>query len=369
MRSVTSRLLGEPDDDPDNRYAQRLNCMFPDVIGHSDEGSLKANMLAGYKIGSDSLSDIAREHNWEASEHDVGVSICIYHFGELSLKDSSFHCDFGVKLVWKEGTFEDEPLTDLMNACSAIDIIQKRPNWNKEGLVNSFTRQQCKLLTLYNCRWFPFDAQAVSIRLRLLDAKANMIPLKYYEMKEFCKQPDWYVSAPCRVYTKDSTGKPLLIYSIIVRRKWEAHWVNIILMQCSVTTLSFTSFCLPVDSWSDRGSVALSLILTTVAFKLFVAGEMPKVSYLSVADIYMLASYLMQILIVVVQFLPMLFCSHLWSWMLDDPLDEQLHEHLDRLSCLVLLIAWFLFNLIWHVAVALHICNCRASIGERRVYD
>lgn len=356
-------------DDADGGYAWRLQQRLPDVVCHSE-----AEIPSGYKTGSDRLADIAEEHKWTAGSHDVGVAICVYSFRNMSLKDCSFDCDFGVKLVWKEGDFkvepndDIEPLTDIMNPCSTIDVIQKRAVSHEHGLVNSFTRQQAKLTVLYNMRWYPFDVQALSIRVRVLDPKVKMICLRYAEMKEFCRQPDWFVYQPCQIDTKDSTGKPLFVYTIILRRKWFSPWVNVICMQWSVTTLAFTSFAVPVDDFENRSAVALTLILTTIAFKLFVAGEMPKVAYLSVADIYVLSAYAMQLIIWMVQGLPLLLRSHQWSDLGDAfDFDGDEHEHIDRVSFRVLAGAWLLFNMVGHAVVFLKVRADLRMVADKKI--
>lgn len=58
-----------------------------------------------------------------------------------------------------------------------------------------------------------------------------------------------------------------------------------------LSVLVFTSWAIPAEELADRLSVTLTLVLTSVAFKYMVAQELPKISYLTLLDKYILMSF------------------------------------------------------------------------------
>ncbi|XP_075242327.1 uncharacterized protein LOC142337115 [Convolutriloba macropyga] len=79
-----------------------------------------------------------------------------------------------------------------------------------------------------------------------------------------------------------------------VSRKMKFFFYNAYLVMFFITGLSFTGFCInPVDVKFRIGGT-LTLLLTSVAFKIAVSNTLPTISYLTKLDVYVLAgvSYL-----------------------------------------------------------------------------
>ncbi len=61
---------------------------------------------------------------------------------------------------------------------------------------------------------------------------------------------------------------------------------------------AFSTFAIPRGEIADRLSVTVTLMLAAVAFQFIVSTMLPKVSYLTVMDYYMLSGFVMLILMV-----------------------------------------------------------------------
>merc|ERR1712113_1078982 len=83
---------------------------------------------------------------------------------------------------------------------------------------------------------------------------------------------------------------PVLTFEMKAMRHFGHYVWNIITPAFGVATLAFTSFALNPDDCGDRISVALTVLLTLVAFKHSVAGELPKSSYLTLIDKYLIST-------------------------------------------------------------------------------
>lgn len=303
----------------------------------------------GCKLGSDSLVDIQEEHEWlEAKE--AGVSVCIYSFGRLDLAESNFFCDFGVKVVWQQprGEARRLPTYDIPNAFSIPEeVIKERENVLELSadriLHNSFKRYQCEIREVFSVSEFPFDSHLLHVKVRLLESGWKMIPLDYHELKIDCKQPDWHVYKPIRMYGNDDTKKPQLVFAIVIRRKWGYYVWNVITMQGMLTSLAFSSFAVAPsqESWDTRASITLSLIISTIALKWSVSSSLPKVNYFTFLDTYMYFAFVMKVAIMLAQGLPLFLRSHLVAL---DFFSDEAHTRLDGQLFYIVGSIWLGFN-------------------------
>jgi hypothetical protein len=66
---------------------------------------------------------------------------------------------------------------------------------------------------------------------------------------------------------------------------------NVFLILFILGTLCGTAFVTPVDEFSTRMSIGLTLLLTTVAFKYSISQTLPKVAYLTTLDYYIIGTF------------------------------------------------------------------------------
>jgi hypothetical protein len=86
-----------------------------------------------------------------------------------------------------------------------------------------------------------------------------------------------------------------------VTRASFSYVMDVMLIMFFIATLGFCAYGVPIDALHDRCSVTLTLLLTTVAFKLVLAEGMPKVSYLTFMDQYVFVSFFLLFLITMEQ--------------------------------------------------------------------
>lgn len=85
---------------------------------------------------------------------------------------------------------------------------------------------------------------------------------------------------------------------MLARRRPQYYEVNILLMNFIIVLLCFTMFLLPVSDVADRINIAMTAMLTSVAFKTYVADQLPDLSYLTFLDKYLLSGILLLVLMV-----------------------------------------------------------------------
>merc|ERR1711988_678136 len=91
---------------------------------------------------------------------------------------------------------------------------------------------------------------------------------------------------------------PTISFTLQVRRHSTNYLYNIIMPTAALTSLAFCSFTVPVNEVADRASITLTILLSIIAYKLIIKDELPKVNFLTLIDVYILASMTVTAMIV-----------------------------------------------------------------------
>ena len=91
-----------------------------------------------------------------------------------------------------------------------------------------------------------------------------------------------------------STRKPyaMLAVEVEVSRRATSYFYNVFLFMFCINLLGFSVIIVPPDAFHDRCSITLTLMLTTVAFKYVISEKLPSISYLTLADWYVLMGFM-----------------------------------------------------------------------------
>merc|ERR1719247_618543 len=90
----------------------------------------------------------------------------------------------------------------------------------------------------------------------------------------------------------------MITFTLQVRRHATNYLYNIILPTAVLVCLAFCSFTVPLSEVADRSSITLTLLLSIIAYKLIIKDELPKVNFLTLIDVYILASMTVTAMIV-----------------------------------------------------------------------
>eukprot|EP00808_Paulinella_micropora_P014357 g24378.t1 len=130
---------------------------------------------------------------------------------------------------------------------------------------------------------FPVDSQDLSMEL-----------ISGYESQTSKPQEAAAVS------TQSSQASNSHRISAVIRRRWGYWGWNVVLPLYLITAVSSACFAVPQNEIGDRTSITLTMMLTTVAYKYLIAGNLPTISYLTLVDIYLLICLLIQVCFVLI---------------------------------------------------------------------
>lgn len=150
---------------------------------------------------------------------------------------------------------------------------------------------------------FPFDLQDLSI---VLTSEHPVEELEIIEDDEhlssiivscFVDEQEWelreFVESEIRKVSKEFTGSknvvyPFLVFKTLAMRRAGFFVWNIILIMTIISSLSFATFAVERNLPQNRLQLAFTLTLTGVTFRFVTNQQLPKISYLTRLDKYIL---------------------------------------------------------------------------------
>ena len=170
-------------------------------------------------------------------------------------------------------------------------------NWvitiNDEGTVVYEERFTAELSSDFDLRRFPFDSQR--LRMVVESFRYEETDMKFISRAQTTLRnpaaflPDWSIENVGERFDTDLANPDAhpyaqYNYEIQVKRKRGYYVWNVFLPLGFITLLAWAVFFIAPDDVSTRTTIAITALLTAIAFSLVVSGTRPRVSYLTYMD-------------------------------------------------------------------------------------
>ncbi|XP_060595428.1 cys-loop ligand-gated ion channel-like isoform X8 [Ruditapes philippinarum] len=259
-----------------------------------------------------------------AGKVKVEIVVQFFKVGEIDTLKEQFNADVIVKAKWREPTLDGQ-----QTAADAIDFarlwspklyienslgdpkeqIRHRIIYNEKGEAFIYEKRVAKGTFMENLELddFPFDVQDLTITV------ASELPISECELVEdrdehhvvnrqsFVDEQEWhlYVHTECNkkelvIDQVDNSVKrsALSVKCRAARRPGYFVW-NIFMITFLICSLAFATFSVEKTLPQNRLQLSFTLVLTAVAFKSVVNSSLPRISYLTYMDKYLLVSMVM----------------------------------------------------------------------------
>jgi len=169
----------------------------------------------------------------------------------------------------------------------------------------------------FELKTFPFDAQDLQVSLRSAhaighparqDIVAPEVRLVANTSKKYAPvvnlsgfaYDEEYALSPSVLSIRSLTDPDLsqsgcqypgLNFALKVVRRPEFYLYNVVLPLFLLVAIAFSAFALTPEFLPDKLNIIMTILLTTVAYKLYIGDHIPKVSYLTYLDKYILLCY------------------------------------------------------------------------------
>lgn len=243
---------------------------------------------------------------------EVKVGAYILNFKNLNIANGTCTIDFYFWLLWSDPDIN--PLNfEVVNA--SIDSKDLVTEETAEVDGRSFKWFTYRIVATtsndFNFKNYPLDRQKVSIQIedKELDASRLRYVISTYEnsIDSQARIQGWEISGKdCAVtthrydtnfgFTPENASNSLYsryVFTTFISRPFFSSMLKVMLPLTVILFLSFISFFLSLDKYSQRISLAVSTVYTSVAFHINLSAAIPQVSYLTMADRLMISIYFM----------------------------------------------------------------------------
>ena len=290
------------------------------------------------QISISSIEDVDTVRQEFTCQFYLGVS-----WEEPQLKDDAKE---GRKIEWEKCW---DPRIYFQNAVEVISMTSStkllQPLYDGNPSVQISYRVKGKFKTLFDLRNFPFDKQLLQICIvskwgdSVVQLKEASYKPGYLCCKTFLCEHEWVLykhvigtesctaedcsndhslSPDCDITSSEvhcrhrivtfnqrnssqkgimkkpfNDERPLVFsvftFSFSIRRKFSFFISNVVVLLAIISFLALGPFCVPQSEIGDRLSIIFTLLLTAVTFKFVVSQSLPRVSYQTLLDQYVLS--------------------------------------------------------------------------------
>lgn len=133
---------------------------------------------------------------------------------------------------------------------------------------------------------FPFDRQDLCVSLKLMKkhTQYELVVHAVQFQRDAAELQEWLLCEPMvEKITHAQSAVKLQIQRV------DTYWItNVVVVMSAISMASVLAFACPVHEVGDRLSITLTLLLTSVAFKLLLAESLPKVAYHTRMDYFLI---------------------------------------------------------------------------------
>nr|CAH8821898.1 unnamed protein product [Trichobilharzia regenti] len=252
----------------------------------------------------------------------VEVRVVFLKIGEIDTLKELYYADAFLQAKWREPrldghTAEELSITELeqyWNPLLYIDNIlseTKETQWimavrSESGEVYLIERRRIKgvFLETLELNDFPLDVQdlTITVTTERPDTEVDIIPdqveMSAINIQTFVDQQEWklheHVEIKKRIikqeYSSSMKSHPCLSVTCRAARRPGYFYWNVFLIMFMISGLAFATFAVSPDKAELRLRLSFTLILTSVTFKYVITQSLPKISYLTYMDKYVLMS-------------------------------------------------------------------------------
>ncbi|CAD5125780.1 DgyrCDS13991 [Dimorphilus gyrociliatus] len=256
----------------------------------------------------------------------VYMSVTFLKIGEIDTLKEQYEADVLIKSRWREPTLDKKSSTENNSTIDwrkfwnpklfientigdPREFIYRNVKYDGDGRATVIEKKRVKGTFLENLELehFPFDVQDLTVNV-MSEREVDEIELVDDEYdfhsvngQSFVDEQEWRLYKHIETehkevhseFSEQSVKRSAVFIKCRAARRPAYFFWNIFLITFIICTLSFTTFSVQRDLPQNRLQLSFTLVLTSVAFKFVVNQSLPKISYLTYLDKYVLAAMIL----------------------------------------------------------------------------
>ena len=252
---------------------------------------------------------------------DVAVGLHIINIASIDEVLEQFEIDGYVVARWKDPRLVYEPsgpgdqkreyqrsqiwvpFLEMVNGVTPHDRYDVSVAGDPAGSVNYVELFHALLSSKFQLRRFPFDSQELLVIIHPFLRQSNEVMFSIYpndvwateEFTQYSSLAQWnLVSLQPSASASHLYGKrvsPEVRFTITVERRYNFYLWKVFLPLLLMVLLSWAVFWVEPRDLSNQVQIAITTILTVIAFAFAISATMPRVPYLTYIDAFFLTCY------------------------------------------------------------------------------
>ncbi|MEM7144102.1 MAG: hypothetical protein AAF591_03140 [Verrucomicrobiota bacterium] len=290
-------------------------------------------------VAQDEAPDLTTRPSQNGEPTEVRIETILIDLQDVTGTNQSFTANFAYAARWHDNRLKHEgpgtitvpideiwhPRLQIVNRQSIQETFPAEAQVSPDGNVTLVQRVWGQFTQPLSLKDFPFDQQTLQISLVGTGHESGTV--KFVNDTEFPSRVneelsisdwiilDWNTEPFERTLARADHTVPGFHLSINVDRISSYHLVSIILPLIMIICMSWVVFWLDPKTAAPRVSVAVTAMLTLIAYRFAVSASLPKIAYLTRMDWFVLGSSIL----VFVSLLEVVVTSYLAS---EDRIDD-----------------------------------------------
>ncbi|MGO9605508.1 MAG: hypothetical protein ACLQAT_19325 [Candidatus Binataceae bacterium] len=251
----------------------------------------------------------------------VAAALYVTNLAEVDEARERFHIDGYLFERWKDPRLAFKPPAGnsgfrdikpgqlwipslvIVNAAEKRDTVDVNIKLQPDGTVDYSEAFSATLSTTFALQRFPFDHQSLEMVLQPYIDERSAISLVQDESLMGVSPEPWVPLAQWRINGMSATteraqfGKtksqiPEVAFSLEITRRFNFYIWKVFLPLIVMVIISWSVFWIKISDHYSQITIALTTILTVIAFSFSISSSLPRVPYLTYIDAFFLSSYL-----------------------------------------------------------------------------
>lgn len=306
----------------------------------------------------------------------VELRVVFLKIGEIDTLKEQYSADTFMQAKWREPALDGKPMEEMKridldkfwNPLLYIDNIlseTKEATWqtvtcNARGEAYILERRRVRGVFMENLELndFPLDVQdlTVTITSERPDTEIDIIPdeneMSGINVQTFVDQQEWrlheHIEVSKKVMTQEYSSSnrchpALSVTCRAARRPGYFYW-NVFLVMFFISALSFVTFAVSPELPQNRLQLSFTLLLTSITFKFVINQSLPKISYLTYMDKYVLLSLVILCVVCIWHAVVTIFAHHGGAFMQELERDVFIAFAIIYVICHLVFMFWLYFD-------------------------
>jgi hypothetical protein len=195
------------------------------------------------------------------------------------------------------------PHVEMVNAVAPRERYDTSTEGDSDGAINYVERFHTVLSSKFMLRRFPFDSQSLLIIMHPYLRQERQVEFTAYnpdvwatpEFTQYSSLAQWNLQSVVPSIGTSSLYTGLQVpearFTIKVERRYAFYLWKVFLPLSLMVVLSWAVFWIEARDLSNQVQIAITTILTVIAFAFAISSTMPRVPYLTYIDAFFLACY------------------------------------------------------------------------------